>query len=306
MRLLVFGKGQFGLAFDRFLPSRGHEVVLDGTTDITELGQVAESVAAHRPDWVINCAAKTNLDWCEQNRLECFRVNTLGADTVGQACAASGVKLLHISTGCIQESQSSAQAHREDDPPSPTSFYSWSKYWADQLLSRRAQRGGLHVLILRPRQPVSSEPSRRNALVKMLTYTKFTDTPNSVTVIEDFLDVAERLLARGAAGTYNVCNPGVTSPYQMALLLRELVEPGLTIKKISKAELNRMTFAERIDSVLDTGKLAGEGFNLKPITERLRELLPVLRGQLATHPEVLADTAAETKEKLSLKQDRKL
>lgn len=305
MKLLIFGKGQFGRAFEGFLPSRGHEVVLDGAVDITELAQVEESIAAHRPDWVINCAAKTNLDWCEQNRLECFRVNTLGADTVGQACAAHGAKLLHISTGCIQESRSETEAHREDDPPSPTSFYSWSKYWADQLLSRRAQRGSLHALILRPRQPVSAEPSRRNALVKMLTYQKFIDTPNSVTVLEDFLDVTERLLKRGASGVYNVCNPGVTSPYQMALLLRELVEPSLTVERISKAELNRMTFAERIDSVLNTTKLEGEGFSLKPIGERLRELLPVLRAGLAAHPEVLDGTAAETKEKLSLKQERK-
>ncbi len=301
MKVLIFGKGQFAEWYKDVLPTRGYPVIIAGTVDIRQLTDVRKAIAEHSPDVVINTAAKTNLDWCEQNRLECFDTNVLGADTVGQVAEEAKIYLVHISTGCIQASKTANEAHKEDDPPTPTSFYSWSKYWADQMLLNRAKQTGLKLLILRPRQPVSGKASNRNTLVKMLTFNKFIDTPNSITIIEDFIDVTAKLISKGATGLYNVANGGVTSPYKIAQLLKKYVNPSLPINKIEKNELNKMTLAERIDSVLDCSKLASLGIVLKPAEERLRELLPQLKLDLDTHPEIFNTTKAETITKLSLR-----
>ncbi len=304
IKILIFGKGQLGQAYQQFFgaqPDTAVETVQE--VDIRDVKAVSAAIAAARPDIVINAAAKTNLDWCEQNRLECFDVNTLGADTVGAACQKAGARLVHISTGCIQESKNAEDAHKEDDPPTPTSFYSWSKYWADEMLMLRRRRDGLKLLILRPRQPVSAQASPRNALVKLLTYNKFIDTPNSMTVVEDFVEVTKRLIEKNASGVYNVVNPGIMTPYRLALLLKELVKPDLQITKISKEELNAMTLAVRIDSVLDGSKLAAEGIVLKDAETRLRELLPIFKENLAKNQEILKATQAETAKKLALAKD---
>ncbi len=208
MKILIFGKGQLGQAYLDFfsqLPDTKAEIAQG--VDIRGAKAVAEAITKAQPDIVINTAAKTNLDWCETNPQECFDVNTLGADAVALACQQAGVKLLHISTGCIQESRSAEDAHKETDPPTPTSFYSWSKYWADEMLMLRHSRDGLKLLILRPRQPVSAQASPRNALLKLLTYTKFIDTPNSMTVVEDLVEVTKKLIDKNATGVYNVANP---------------------------------------------------------------------------------------------------
>ncbi len=301
MKILIFGNGQFAALYSEYLPTKGHAVVTATGVDIRNLAAVKSAVSEHAPNAIINTAAKTNLDWCEQNRLEAFDTNVLGADTIGQAVQEAGLYLLHISTGCIQTSKAETEAHSEQDPPTPTSFYSWTKYWADQMLQSRTSRFGLKVLILRPRQPVSGKASNRNALVKMLTFNKFIDTPNSITVLEDFIEVSEQLLARGVTGLFNVANPGVTSPYKIAHLLKEYVKPDLEVNKISKEELNRMTLAERIDSVLDCSKLTSIGITLKPAEERLRELLPKLKSDLEAHPDIFSNTKAETAAKLSLR-----
>lgn len=301
MKILIFGNGQFAEWYKDAIPQRNHEYKIAQGVDIRHLEQVKNAVLEYSPDAVINTAAKTNLDWCEQNRLECFDTNTLGADTLAQACQETNTYLLHISTGCIQKSSTPEEAHKETDPPTPTSFYSWSKFWADQLLLSRATRFGLKVLILRPRQPVSSRASKRNALVKMLTFNKFIDTPNSVTVLEDFIPLSIELLEKNVTGLFNVANPGVTSPYQMALLLKELVKPEMDFIKIEKEELNRMTLAERIDSVLDCSRLENLGYHLPDITTRLREILPKLKDDLAANPDILSETSLETKHKLSLR-----
>ena len=269
--------------------------------DIRDHAALSALILKEAPDVVINTAAKTNLDWCEQTKLECFDTNTLGADTVGQVCQDSGTRLVHLSTGCIQESLSESDAHPETDPPTPTSFYSWSKYWADEMLQLREKRG-LKLLILRPRQPISAKVSSRNALVKMLTYSKFIDTPNSMTVIEDLVMVTEKLLDKGVTGLYNVANPGIMTPYRLALLLKQKVKPDMNPVKISKEELNAMTYAARIDSVLDCSKLAREGIVLKDIETRLGELLAAFAANLALSGDVLIQTQKETEAKLALKK----
>ncbi len=300
MKILIFGKGQLGQAYKNYFESQNIESIIATDVDIRNLEQVTSAIQNSGADTVLNCAAKTNLDWCEMNPLECFDVNTLGADTVGKACQELGAYMIHISTGCVQASSTPEEAHKETDPPTPTSFYSWTKYWADEMLMLRHNRDGLKVLIIRPRQPVSANASGRNALTKMLTYNKFIDTPNSMTVVEDLVDATLQMLNKNLTGVYNVANPGVMSPYKIALLLKELVDPNLQVNKISKEELNKMTLATRIDSVLDMSKLEAEGIKLRPADERLREILPTFKDNLAKQAEVLEQTKQETDYKLNL------
>lgn len=302
MKILILGRGQLAHAYlEHFAGSDSWRAVMAERVDIRDVSLLSSLILKESPDVVINTAAKTNLDWCEQNKLECFDTNTLGADTVGRVCHNLNVRLVHISTGCIHESLTENDTHSEMDPPTPTSFYSWSKYWADEMLLLREKRG-LKLLILRPRQPISAKVSSRNALVKMLTYTKFIDTPNSMTVIEDFVDVTEQLLDRGTTGLFNVANPGIMTPYRLALRLKEKVKPDMNPVKITKDELNAMTYAARIDSVLDCSKLAKEGIVLKDISARLDELLKTFAANLAVSGEILARTQQETAAKLALKK----
>jgi dTDP-4-dehydrorhamnose reductase len=202
----------------------------------------------------------------------------------------------------VQESLTADVVHAEEDTPHPLCFYSWTKVWAENLLTERAARGTLKVLILRPRQLLSSMVSPRNALVKMMTYSKFIDTPNSCTIVEDLMDVTAKLVAKDATGLYNVVNPGVTSPLRIAAALKERLKPEMILTEISKEDLNRMTLAKRIDCVLSTAKLEKEGIILRPIGERLLDILEDLKHNLASGEAdaTLRKTEEETREKLAL------
>ncbi len=309
--LLILGKGQMGQAFyDYFSAKPEWNTRLAGIpeVDIRDISAVECLVNEAKPDILINTAALTNLDWCEDHPLETLAVNTLGADKVAHVCQKNDIYLVHISSGCIQESAKANEAHGEDDPPNPLSFYSWTKVWADQLLTERLRHHGmssdlpapLKALIVRPRQILSARLSPRNALAKMLTYTKFVDTPNSCTLLEDMIPALEALIKKNTMGVYNLVNPGVTTPYELALLLKKIVKPDLIIQKISKEELNRMTHAKRIDSVLSTAKLNALGIALPEIHERLKSLLQELKQNLAAPgaSQILRNIQEETEAKL--------
>lgn len=300
-KILIFGRGQLGSFYRDYFTSQGIEVE-SPAGDIREESFVSGAVSASSPDLIINAAAKTSIDWCEVNRLEAFEINALGSDVVAKVAEERGVYLMHISSGCVQESKSPEVVHLEDDAPHPLCFYSWTKVWAENLLTERAARGTLKVLILRPRQLLSSMVSPRNALVKMMTYSKFIDTPNSCTVVEDMMRVTEQLVSMDAVGLYNIVNPGVTSPLRIAGLLKTHVKPEMNVSAISKEELNRMTLAKRIDCVLSTAKLEKHGIVLKPIEERLVEVLQELKNNLSSSEAdaTMRKTEDETREKLAL------
>lgn len=300
-RVLIFGRGQLGSFYRALFEAQGCEVEIP-EGDIRDEAFISGAVSAAQPDLIVNTVAKTNIDWCEMNKEEAFRINTLGADAVAKAAEERGVYLVHLSSGCVQESLTADVVHSEEDAPHPLCYYSWTKVWAENLLTERAHRGKLKVLLLRPRQLLSAMVSPRNALVKMMTYSKFIDTANSCTIVEDLMEVTRALVAKDATGLYNVVNPGVTTPFRIAEAIKTHLKPEMSFTKISKEDLNRMTLAKRIDCVLSGAKLEAEGIVLKPIDQRLVDILGVLKHNLETAEAdaTLRRTEEETREKLAL------
>ncbi len=300
--VLIFGRGQLGQFYSTYFTQRGMNVVM-ADVDIRDAQAVQSAVASHQPEMVINVAGKTDIDWCERNKLEAFDINTLGAENVALACLQYGVYFIHVSSGCVQKSTSAAQVWSEDDPVSPLCYYAWTKVWAENLLFDLHRKRGLPLLVLRPRQLLSSMVSPRNAITKMLTYDKFVDTPNSCTIVEDLMVVTDELFKKRATGLYNVVNEGITTPYRIAEILKEIVRPEMKFVKIEKSELNKLTLATRVDCVLSSKKLSDIGIQLRPIEDRLREIAVLFKDALKTTEGVYALqlTAEQTATKLSLR-----
>lgn len=301
--IAIFGKGLLGGLYREFFEAKNFEVTTL-TVDIRESEAVRLALKDVKYTAVMNCAAKTDIDWCERNKQETIAVNTIGADNIAVACQEFGLYFVQISSGCIQESRNETQVWKESDDVSPVCFYAWTKVFADTLILDRSKRKELSALIIRPRQLLTATLSARNALTKMLTYSKFIDTPNSCTVIDDLLDVTLALIEKKATGVFNVANPGITSPYRIALMLRDTIKPTMEVTKILKSELNAMTYAERIDSILSIEKLQATGITLPPIEVRLPEIILSLKHNLLREEAkaVMEKVEQDTKEKLALRQ----
>jgi len=302
-KFLIFGKGQVGTAYKDYLTDKGEEVFV-AVADIRKLEEVKKAIAKINPTVVINLAAKTDLDWCEkeENRVETFEVNTLGPDHIANVCAKNNIYFLHISSGCIYHSDTPEKVYKEDDPPCPKAFYSWTKVWAENLISQRVRMEGLSVLVLRPRQLISSALSPRNALLKLFTYDKFIDIQQSATVVEDLLDVSYKMIKKRTTGVINTVNPGLISPYQTAELIKKYLFPEMEFVKISNEELDKIVFAKRVAAVLDISLLKRNGIEMPDIKERAVEIIKELRTKLNTNEgrKVLEEVKIATQKKLSL------
>jgi len=98
----------------------------DVDVDITDRITVRNTAARIQPDWIINCAAYTDVDQAESDSETAYAVNAAGPENLALTAAAAGAKLIHFSTDYVFDGTSYVP-YRENDPVSPLSVYGQSK-----------------------------------------------------------------------------------------------------------------------------------------------------------------------------------
>lgn len=246
LRVLIVGKGQVGTALAHDLHEYEVLVWPGLLEDLT-----ANDLEELDPAAVINAAGKTDLAWCEANAREAFRINVEEPVRLYRMIleAEAKIRYLHFGSGCIWDGpfDEGGFPFEPDSPPSPASFYGWTKASCDALLQQFDQD---HVAILRPRQVYSSSASPRNTLNKLLGYPKLVDTPNSMSSTEVIAkSVKHCLTSEEWTGVWNVYDKGHTTPFVVGEML---AAAGLrdTPSKIEKSELDGWHRPKRVDTVL--------------------------------------------------------
>ena len=79
-----------------------------------------------QPDWLVNCAALTKLERCEQHPEEAMTINVDVPARLANATAERGIRFIHISTDAVFDGEKE-NAYTEDDPPHPLGVYSRTK-----------------------------------------------------------------------------------------------------------------------------------------------------------------------------------
>ncbi|GAA2442269.1 dTDP-4-dehydrorhamnose reductase [Streptomyces glaucus] len=148
MRWLVTGAGgMLGRDLVDELTRRGADVVaLDrAALDITRPDTVAEAFAEHRPDTVVNCAAYTAVDDAETDEARALAVNGDGPRLLARACAAHGVRLVHVSTDYVFSGVRRDTPYPEDHPPAPRTAYGRTKLAGERAVLEELPGAGAVV-----------------------------------------------------------------------------------------------------------------------------------------------------------------
>lgn len=101
--------------------------------DLADLVAVERLVHEVRPDVVLNAAAYTAVDRAENEPDAAFAVNAAAPGALAAACAATGARLVHVSTDSVFDGAGTAP-YRETDPTSPLGVYGRSKLAGEQAI----------------------------------------------------------------------------------------------------------------------------------------------------------------------------
>lgn len=107
--------------------------------DITDSAAVMKFAAGCRPDVIINCAAHTNVDLCEQQWDSAYRINAIGPRNLSIAAEENGAKMIHVSTDYVFEGNGT-RPYTEFDEPNPISAYGKTKLEGEKFVQAFSSR----------------------------------------------------------------------------------------------------------------------------------------------------------------------
>lgn len=166
-RLLILGSGgRLGAALARIY-SGDYEVTGLARRDL-DFGSneaIRQALDAREFDLVINCAALTNVDYCETNEAEAYQINARAVGAVAEAAARKGARVIHISTDYVFDGLKTTP-YTELDEANPVSIYGGSKRQGEiELLAVSERNLAVRVAwVFGPDRPSFVDAILKNAL----------------------------------------------------------------------------------------------------------------------------------------------
>lgn len=136
-KILITGaNGQLGRAVTKMynLISKDDLLLTDHSQlDITSLDKVYKFVTENRPNTIINCAAHTKVDLCEEEEDSAFRINSIGPKNLAQAAYSIGAEIVQISTDYVFDG-TAKKPLKEFDITNPMTVYGKSKLQGENFV----------------------------------------------------------------------------------------------------------------------------------------------------------------------------
>lgn len=228
--------------------------------DIRDPDAFRETLDEHAPDVVVNCAAMTDVDTCEQNPDRAFEVNGHSPGCLATLCSHRDVAFVHVSTDYVFDGLAD-EPYDESSPTNPIQVYGESK-----LEGERAVRDAdEHALLVRlsfvwgrhrsTERLVGFPAWLQEQLIAGQSTSLFTDqhvTPSRAgAAASTILDLIET----GQSGTFHVASQSCVTPYEFGTALCERIGADETLVTAGlQADIARPA-SRPGDTCLDVGKV---------------------------------------------------
>lgn len=256
MRVLVTGSdGLVGSNILPFLQERFEVIpILEKDWDIVDIKAGEEVMRRVRPDVLINLAAVTNVDGCEDSPQSAFRVNGEAPGTLAMLCSSFAARLVHFSTDYVFDGTKN-DPYTEEDPTNPLSVYGKSKL----LGEKNVLELGRAITVIRTEWIYGQ--GGENFITKVLKIGRETghvevvdDQWGTPTYAKDLGPPVAALIEHNRSGIYHVTNSGSCTWYRFAATIFSLLGLRVVCSPTSSQQLSRRAKRPAM-SVLDCSKL---------------------------------------------------
>jgi dTDP-4-dehydrorhamnose reductase len=229
--------------------------------DITDGDSLKKVLYEIKPDVVVNCAAFTDVDACEDEYKKAFKVNGLGPRLLARFSNELNFKLVHISTDYIFDGKKK-EPYKEDDIPNPVNLYGRSK-----LEGEKGVQNSKNYLIIRTAWLFGKGKNNFVSFIfeKLKTSGEIRvikGQTGSPTYADDLSRAIIELIKRGVNGIINVVNDGFCSRYELARKVMSLMKTDAVIYEIPQEEMRRPA-RRPLFTPLSLDKLKSLGINMR-------------------------------------------
>lgn len=261
--------------------------------DITLLGDVKSLVGSYRPDVIINTAALTNVDACEEDKLAAWRLNVDGLkNLIIPARRIDGCRIVQVSTDYVFDGRSGP--YDESSRPNPVSYYGKSKLAAENALLSSP----VECVIARTQVLYGTGYEVRQNFVswvlaqleKKTPFRVVDDQKGNPTLADDLAFAILKLVERRCTGLYHVSGPESIDRFSFARKIADIFgfDSGL-ISPTTSEEIGQSANRPP-DSTFITLKYEAACNERLSDTERGLERMRQQIRDGASHTELLADS----------------
>ncbi|WP_107572118.1 dTDP-4-dehydrorhamnose reductase [Clostridioides difficile] len=227
--------------------------------DIYNQTNVDNFILNNKPDVVVNCAAYTKVDACEDNIETAYKVNTLGVRNLAIASEKVNAKLIHISTDYVFNGFSK-YPYREDSKTEPNSVYGKSKLMGEKFVEQFSHK----YFILRTAWLYGNGNNFVKTMIKLSLENKEVNVVNdqfgTPTSTVDLTKIIIRIMETEHYGVYHATCEGECSWYDFAKKIFELKNIDIKVNPIKSNEF-KCKAQRPLYSVLDNFMLKLIGLN---------------------------------------------
>jgi dTDP-4-dehydrorhamnose reductase len=221
MKILVTGcHGMLGRAVMRKLTA---DHVLTGVDledgDLTDPQSVKEIVSAAGCEWVVHCAAWTDVDGAESAQQQAMAVNAGATENLVRQCGDSGAGLCYISTDYVFDGVAgdNMDGFSEEDQRNPVNHYGLTKARGEEIVAAStAPWQILRTSWLFGDGPVNFVKTIRRLLETKPQLRVVDDQRGCPTYAEDLAEIIGFLVSGRHRGIFHGTNRGATTWYGLA------------------------------------------------------------------------------------------
>ncbi|MBQ26656.1 MAG: hypothetical protein CMH81_00725 [Nitrospiraceae bacterium] len=240
--LIAGGGGMLAWDFGRIAVEHGYDVlsVTHGEMDIADPSSVWAAIKGFKPNYVVN-ASGIDVDACEINPSDGYRVHTWAATVLAQACERISATLVYMSScGLFGDDLT---FYSEYDPVVLKTKYARSKYLGELEAQQHCQR----VFVVRCGWLFGGTPShRRNFVFQRIKEAKQNTVINSAgdkygspTLTSDLSEKILALLSTDLYGTYHISNAEGCSRYEYTTYILHSVGLKTHVEKVDSSAFPR-------------------------------------------------------------------
>jgi dTDP-4-dehydrorhamnose reductase len=257
--------GVFNANMVVFAGVRTHKADLSRPTEMREIFQRL------RPEWVINCAAATDLDLAEENPDWAYRLNRDMPRSMAEAAREIGARFLHISTDAIFDGD--GRPFSEDTLPRPATVYGKSKLAGEEAVMQVNPASIIVRTNLFGWSPVNADSLAEWFLFHMARgeiCPGFKDIHFSPILVNDLAGVLLKMLSAALSGVYHVGGATCLSKYEFGQRLATLFGLQPELVRPTRVDEAGLTAPRQKFLCLDSRRIEGAlGIRLPTIEEGL-------------------------------------
>lgn len=139
--LLTGADGMLGQDLSAVLEDEGYEVIETNrkTLDVTDFEQAEKVLNEYNPDFVVHCAAYTNVDGAEENLEIATKINVVGTENIARICANKNITLVYISTDYVFDGEKK-EPYIPSDKPNPLNNYGKTKLEGEKAVQKYCKK----------------------------------------------------------------------------------------------------------------------------------------------------------------------